>query len=159
MLKRKEKGGFNPAVCLCQPASTYYCQVVRDADRAHCIWSDLWREVFDICVPVWNNSWSAQREVIKKPDPVKADLGNNNQGISLNKIQPKQVWISFSDRSIFIFFLITHRFCKTSASLFPDISSTTWKFWWILWKKYKVWNILRILSLSSHILHHVAIVG
>lgn len=57
-----------------------------------------------MCACIWNNSWSAQREVIKKPDPVKANLGNNNQGISLNKIQPKQVWISFSDWSIHYYF-------------------------------------------------------
>lgn len=142
MLKRKEKGDFNPVIFLDQPACTCYCQVARDVivrltELAGSEVTLAQRILWYLCVWIWNNSWSAQREVMKKPDPVNADLGNNNQGISWNKNQPKKVLISFSDWSSFSFFLITHRFCKTSAAPFPDISSTTWKFWWILWKYIK----------------------
>lgn len=106
-----------------------------------------------LCACIWNNSWSAQREVIKKPDPVNADLGNKNQGISLNKKQPKQAFMSFSDWSTFL--KITHRFCKTSASLFPSwYCFNNLKVMINSMEIYKVWNIL-----SSHILHHVAIIG
>lgn len=44
-----------------------------------------------LCACTWNSSWSVQREVTNKPEPVNVELGNNNtKGLHEIKIKPNK---------------------------------------------------------------------
>lgn len=89
----------------------------------------------------------------------KCRLESNAKGFNEIKINPNKFQLLFLTR-VKLFKKVTHELCKTSGFPVPDVSSTTWKIWWILWKCIKRGiKCFTDLFLSSHILQYVAIIA